>query len=213
MGPSGVRSLLLEMHTLKFNTRLAQYTEAVFQLVSAHEKQAETTNTLHAYVARKVPSFGNFGDPQRYAGFVPSEHYLAEMMNKAIEANERDAVQHTACLAVDQIAIDDSHKVFTLLYSFLSGTEIVQVNKHIAKIDGVSIFGALFTAMTSHYIRAQALTLTKSHEERAGPLGEISKSLHLYGYDEPLIAFSDDPIKVEHIIFRLYISLNNTFQG
>ena len=73
-------------------------------------------------ISTKVPSFGNFGDPQRYACFVPGEHYLAEIMNKAIEADERDAIQHTACLAVDQIAIDDSHKVFTLLYSFLSGT-------------------------------------------------------------------------------------------
>lgn len=59
-----------------------------------------------------IPNFGDFGDPHRYAGFVPSEHYLSEMMNKLIERDEGDANQHTACLAVDQIAIDDSHKVF-----------------------------------------------------------------------------------------------------
>jgi len=119
MGPSGVRSLLLEMHILKFNIRLAQYTEAVFQLFTAHEKEAQATNILYAYMARKVPSFGNFSDPQRYAGFVPSEHYLAEMMNKVIEVDERDANQHTSCLAVDQIAIDDSHKVLDFIYIFL----------------------------------------------------------------------------------------------
>jgi len=67
--------------------------------------------------------------------------------------------------------------------------------------------------MMSCYIQAQALTLTKSHEKHAGPLGEVSESLHLYGYDEPLTAFSDNPIKVEHIILRLDISLNNNFQG
>ena len=61
-----------------------------------------------------IPVFGDFGDSHRYAGFVPSEHYLSEMMNKAIERDEGDANQHTACLSVDQIAIDDSHKVLIL---------------------------------------------------------------------------------------------------
>ncbi|KAF8222866.1 hypothetical protein L208DRAFT_1039534, partial [Tricholoma matsutake] len=50
-----------------------------------------------------VPTFGNFSDCQRYAGFVSSEHYLARMMTKGIERSEPDANQHTACLAPDQI--------------------------------------------------------------------------------------------------------------
>ena len=55
------------------------------------------------------------------------------MLNKAIEEDEADANKHTACIAPDQIAIDDSHKI----------------NKHIAKIDGVPIFGVLWTCMDS----------------------------------------------------------------
>jgi len=74
-----------------------------------------------------------------------------------------------------------------------------KVNKHIAKIDGVPIFGALWTCMDSRYICAQALTLTKSHEERLGPLMAISTSLELYGHPTPPVAFSDDPIKVSNI--------------
>ena len=50
--------------------------------------------------------------------------------------------------------------------------------------------------MSSRYIRAQALTLTKAHEERAGPLLGIAKSTKKYGYDDPAIVFSDDPVKV-----------------
>lgn len=50
--------------------------------------------------------------------------------------------------------------------------------------------------MTSRYIRKQTLTLTKSHEERYGPLADIARSAQLYGHDKPLIAFSDDPVKV-----------------
>jgi hypothetical protein len=50
--------------------------------------------------------------------------------------------------------------------------------------------------MDSRYIRSQALTLTKSHEERIGPLSDIAASVKLYGYDDPCVAFSDDPAKV-----------------
>jgi hypothetical protein len=64
-----------------------------------------------------------------------------------------------------------------------------------ASVDGQPIFGALWTCMDSRGIRAQALTLTKSHEERIGPLQGIAKSIELYGFDDPLVVFTDDPIK------------------
>jgi hypothetical protein len=67
--------------------------------------------SLHAYISSTVPSFGDFSDVDKYAGFVPAESYLTQMMNKAIERDEHDANQHTSCLAPDQLAIDDSHKV------------------------------------------------------------------------------------------------------
>lgn len=113
MGPSGVRSLLIEMHTQCFNRIQLQYIEALFEVARGYEAgNNEDQNTLHMYMQRsKVPDFGQFSDPQGYAGSIPSEHYLADMMNKAIEKDEHDANQHTACLAPDQIAIDDSHKV------------------------------------------------------------------------------------------------------
>lgn len=50
--------------------------------------------------------------------------------------------------------------------------------------------------MDSRYIRGQALTLTKAHEERAGPLLGIAKSMKLYGHDNPGVLYSDDPVKV-----------------
>jgi hypothetical protein len=72
----------------------------------------------------------------------------------------------------------------------------MQVNKHMDKVDGIPIFRALWTCMDSCYIHAQALTLTKAHEERVGPLLGIAKSVRLYGYDDPGVVFSDDPVKV-----------------
>ena len=116
MGPSGVQSLLLELHTLRFNTLQVQYLEAIFEIICGHESSVAashtgTSNTLHTYLSLSVPPFGDFGSRQQYAGFVPGERYLAGMLNRAIEADEHDANQHTAIIAPDQIAIDDSHKV------------------------------------------------------------------------------------------------------
>ncbi|KAF8057791.1 hypothetical protein FPV67DRAFT_1786257 [Lyophyllum atratum] len=186
MGPSGVRSLLLESHTLRFNVLQAQYLESVFELVSAQQRvSGQVQSSLHEFfTAKNIPSFGDFGDSQNYAGFVPSERYLSRMMNRAIELDEVDANQHTACLAPDQIAIDDSHKV----------------NRHIATVDGVPIFNALWTCMTSRYIRAQTLAFTKAHEERIGPLSGVADSVKLYGFDGPQVAFSDDPVKDKKLL-------------
>jgi hypothetical protein len=49
--------------------------------------------------------------------------------------------------------------------------------------------------MDSRGIRAQALTLTKSHEERIGPLRGVARSAKLYGFEDPVVVFSDDPVK------------------
>jgi hypothetical protein len=118
MGPTGVRSQLFEMHTLRFNILQAQYVEALFEQVCVQQNvnQHGAQSNLHAYLFRDIPSFGNFSDAQGYAGFVPTVHYLSDILNKAIELEQADADQHTACLAPDQLAIDDSHKVGIILY-------------------------------------------------------------------------------------------------
>jgi hypothetical protein len=64
--------------------------------------------------------------------------------------------------------------------------------------------------MSSRYIRAQALTLTKAHEERIGPLSAIAKSAKCYGHADPVVAFSDDPVKV-YQYFNLLNCLLNPF--
>jgi len=59
--------------------------------------------------------------------------------------------------------------------------------------------------MDSRYIRAQALTLTKAHDEQLGPLSAIARSVNLYGHPAPRVAFSDDPVKV-HLVLRGLLS-------
>ncbi|KAK7002121.1 hypothetical protein R3P38DRAFT_3215931 [Favolaschia claudopus] len=180
MGPSGLRAMLFEMHTHRYNGLMLQYLESAFE-----------RNPSYIGTATVIPAFGDFADPQRYAGFVPSISYLTAMLNKAIERDEADADQHTSCLAPDQTDLDDSFKIV----------------KHIANEDGVPLFAALWTCMTSRFIRAQALTLTKSQEERIGPLMGIATSAKRYGLGEPLIAYSDDPVKDKGMLCAAFPSL------
>ena len=51
--------------------------------------------------------------------------------------------------------------------------------------------------MTTYYICAQALTLTKSHKEHIGPLKGVAASVQQYGYDDPQVVFLDDLAKVK----------------
>ena len=113
MGPTGVRSLLLEMDTMHFNLLQVQYMEALFEQVQGQQTADVDVleQNMHMYLVHQVSSFGDFGDNQKYAGFVPDATYLAMMMNKAIELEEPDADQHTSCLAPDHLSLDDSHKV------------------------------------------------------------------------------------------------------
>ncbi|KAJ7925682.1 hypothetical protein B0H13DRAFT_2266228 [Mycena leptocephala] len=188
MGPSGVRAMLYEMQTLRYNTLLLQYLESSFERVRGSEafepSTIQTTMYVYGYAKdQQIPPFGDFADPNGYDRFIPSASYLTAMMNKTIERDEPDANQHTSCLPPDQII------------------------KYIANEDGNPIFGALFTCMTSRYIRAQALTLTKSHEERIGSSMGISESAKRYGLGDPLVAYTDDPIKDKVMLYSAFPSL------
>ncbi|KAJ7667374.1 hypothetical protein B0H17DRAFT_1142779 [Mycena rosella] len=181
MGPSGVRSLLLESHTLRFNTLQAQYLEAVIEMVRCRQigQTAQLQTNLDSFLTEKIPDFGDFGDSNGYSGFVPIERYLASMLTRP---SKRTSLMQINILRA-------------------------KINKHIASVDGKSIFGALWTCMDSRGIRAQALTLTKSHEERIGPLKGIAKSVKLYGFDNPLVVFTDDPMKDKRLIYDAFPSL------
>jgi hypothetical protein len=55
--------------------------------------------------------------------------------------------------------------------------------------------------MTSQFIRSQVLTLTKAQDERAGALRGIALSTSRFGFEDPPVVYSDDPVKV-----KLYLS-------
>ncbi|KAF9029943.1 hypothetical protein BDZ89DRAFT_1112423 [Hymenopellis radicata] len=201
MGPSGVHSLLYEAHTRRYNTLLLQYLEIILEREldlqakmdaaaagSAGMRQQTLTNLVSL---GQFPEFGSFGAVEGYGGYVPSERYLSAMLNKVIERDERDAAQHTSCIPPHQLAQDDSYKV----------------TKHMAQEDGLGLCTGLFTCMADWFIRAQALTMTKAHEERLAPLLGIANSARRLGYDEPEIIFSDDPVKDKRLLESVFPSI------
>lgn len=110
MGVSGTRALLIELHTLRYNRRMLQYLEAILEMSRGN---ASGQTSIQSTMYSSLLEFGHFADRQRYGGTIPSEFYLTEMMNRAVEADESVSSQHTSLLAPDQIAVDDSMKVCT----------------------------------------------------------------------------------------------------
>ncbi|KAJ7866109.1 hypothetical protein B0H13DRAFT_2352691 [Mycena leptocephala] len=164
--------------------------ESIFELEWRRSESYQPN--IHASLLNlSISAFGDFGSPNQYNGFVPTVPYLSSMMNKAIEREEADADQHTACQSPENLCIDDSHKVLL----------------RFANVNGVPIFGAMWTCMSSFYIRAQALTLTKGHEERLGPLMGIAASAKRYGYSDPAVVYSDDPMKDKAMLLAAFPSL------
>jgi hypothetical protein len=66
------------------------------------------------------------------------------------------------------------------------------VPNHLAKLDGLKIFEALYT-ITNEYeeIKAQCFTVTKAHDEAKQALVALNDGLHLLGHDEEKAMFTD----------------------
>ena len=110
MGPSGAHALLVESYTRRFDVLQLQYLETAFERV-ADETDLALTSITNYFKPGLLPSFGKFSDKEGYGGRVPSDRYLTTMLERAVEAEEADAAQHTSLLPVDLLALNDSYKV------------------------------------------------------------------------------------------------------
>ncbi|KAK4699673.1 hypothetical protein P7C70_g6585, partial [Phenoliferia sp. Uapishka_3] len=195
MGPAGVRSLLVENHTLKFNQLQLQYLEAILEAVETaaqregDEKSRQTS--VPDYFRITYKPFGSFSDREGYNGEVPSDRYLTEMLERQIEAEEADADQHTSLLPMDQGSLDDSHKL----------------PAHIMAHNGIRTYAAMLSVTAQFKLRQQLLALTMGHEERTVMLAGIANSLRKYGHSPPQIFFSDNPAKDKSLILSAFPSL------
>ncbi|KAK0451981.1 uncharacterized protein EV420DRAFT_1645916 [Desarmillaria tabescens] len=115
----------------------------------------------------KHKPFRMWNDIQGYAGFVPSHNYFTGFYNMLIEKHARELDQHMAMLPAHILCIDHSHKV----------------PKHLGKVNGIPVFGALHTVVNEFgEVRAMTLTPTKAHDQFMPALSEIANSLKKYGH-------------------------------
>jgi hypothetical protein len=117
MGPSGVHSLLVELHTRHFDEMCLSYLETALEqeLIYRDENATKEKSSLAQAFVPNLPTLealGSFANPERYSGFVPSKTYLTDMYNRLVDADTASADQHTSLVETDQITLDDSHKVY-----------------------------------------------------------------------------------------------------
>lgn len=99
---------------------------ANFELIEGQQSFDATGRqaTIVSFLKQKAfEAFGSFSGPDGYSGAVPSDCYLSAMLIKAIEVAESDANQHTSCLPIDILSIDDSYKVS----SFFQSLELIEL--------------------------------------------------------------------------------------
>ncbi|RXW13073.1 hypothetical protein EST38_g12781 [Candolleomyces aberdarensis] len=102
---------------------------------------------------------------------------LRNIYDSFIEKHRTEMRQHTAMLPLTVGALDHSHK-FT---------------KHVARVNGERLFAGLLTVTNENgEIRTCHLVTTTGHSQSLLALSEISRSLELYGHEQPHVLFTDN---------------------
>lgn len=181
---AGFKRLLVDLHTHRFDERARQYLEAAHwrdngHLLSQQEGARDGQTTLDNHLAADdLPSFGHFGDPDGYSGYIPSKNYLVSIFNKLVERDEYADINLTSLMpTMTALCMDDNFKL----------------SKHLAHFEGTPIFRAFFTVMSGYFIRGQNMTYTKALSERAPVLAGITRSILRYNTGLPTMIASDDP--------------------
>jgi hypothetical protein len=122
MGAAGVRALLIELHTRRFDRLCLQYLETALEVEILH-RESQTTNSTRkdiwqstldksfTFKQQVLQALGPFRYREGYCGFVPSKHYLKTLYNKLADDGTPAADQLTSLYPLTQLSIDDSYKV------------------------------------------------------------------------------------------------------
>ena len=85
---------------------------------------------------------------------------------------------------------------------------IFQVPKHLGKVNGEEVFGALHTGINEYVeVRTMTLTPTKGHAQFMPALATIPHSLHDYGHEDVRLVFTDNVHADKNELERVFPSL------
>ncbi|KAG2103734.1 uncharacterized protein F5147DRAFT_808699 [Suillus discolor] len=121
--------------------------------------------------------FGEFGDRDGYAGYIPHAPYFARFYDMLVEESAPASKQLIASLPADILKQDHSFKAI----------------KRLGKTDGVPAFNALFTTINQYSeIRSMNFTPSKAQDGWAPILAAMLPSLASFGHSPPKIVFTDN---------------------
>ena len=150
-------------------------------LVERDYLHALQSSALHTLPDKLVP-FSSFSDKAGYAGFSPSRWYINQVYVEYMGHIKPHQDQAMAALPVGAAHMDQSYKTI----------------KYIARLNGVKVFGSLWT-LTNEFEQVRQMILTPTshlhHIER--PLRGIVKSLHDHGH-APISLLWTDNVKADH---------------
>ncbi|KAF8633831.1 hypothetical protein AX17_004351 [Amanita inopinata Kibby_2008] len=168
IGPVPFANTIRVNHIRRFEKLHLQYLEMIY----------ERAQSGAAQFLPKFEPFGEFGDRDGYAGFVPSPQYFRNFYVRFILSHAQEMDQYTTMLSARLLQIDHSFKV----------------PKHIARLNGVPVYEALHTSINEYSeIRSMTLTPTKAHNQFMPALAAVSASLKTYGHDPVEGVMTDNP--------------------
>jgi hypothetical protein len=126
--------------------------------------------------------FSPFSDKNGYAGFSPSRWYISKLYVEYMGFIKPYQDQAMSAISLTLARMDQSYKAI----------------KYIARIQGVKIFGSLWT-ITNEFeqIRQMILTPTRHLTHIEKPLRGIMKSLHEHGH-QPISLLWTDNVRADH---------------
>ncbi|KAF9235590.1 hypothetical protein BU15DRAFT_77816 [Melanogaster broomeanus] len=167
LGTTVFRTLIQTLHYHRFNRLQCQFLRMI--------ADQNFGSLAQCWTSRRP--FGEFGDCNGYAGFIPSVQYFGRFYDMMVE-EEAPQLQQIICSRPANILKHD--------HTF-------KIAKHIGRKEGVPVFAALHTFINEYNeIWGMTFTPSKTHKAWAPVLQSILPSLHAYGHSEPQVVYTDN---------------------
>ena len=191
VGPKRFQKILRELHKLKHARSEFQYLNAaIFRGGNPAISQYFTNYNV-------IRAFSDFDDKNGYGGFIPSPQYFRSFYTSYTE--------EIRYLLDKQMMVLDA--------KYLKGDHSFRIIKLIGKVDGASIFTALYTIVNEYEeVRLQYLVPTKSLAHLKYAFNAVRRPLEFYGHGQPEIFFTDNIRGDKNILENRWPLLKNAVQ-
>ncbi|KAJ7119377.1 hypothetical protein C8R46DRAFT_1364814 [Mycena filopes] len=156
-----------------------------------HVRNRDLAEQAYLHALKKCPTsqrpgslvpFSSFEDNKGYAGFSPSRWYINSIYIEYMSHVKPHQDQAMAALPASAVSWDQSYKII----------------KYVAHLNGVRVFGSLWTMINEfEQIRQIIFTPTQHLHHIERPLQDVVRSLHEHGH-QPISLLWTDNVKADH---------------